>query len=142
MSDGYALALQKSLRTVLLADTDLAALISTRLYDEPPENVVFPYVRFGNITPNTNDTDGTENATVSFLIETYSRTTGRVEASQIAEAVRAALHRNEAPVTAALASDGFRAIEIVCNNYFIDRDDSVGRGYTGRVLFSAIMETA
>tara|TARA_R110000744_G_scaffold90512_1_gene175718 strand:+ start:8282 stop:8794 length:513 start_codon:yes stop_codon:yes gene_type:complete len=170
MSDGYALALQKSLRTVLLADTDLAALISTRLYDEPPENVVFPYVRFGNITPDTSDTDGTENATVSFLIETYSRTTGRVEASQIAEAVRAALHRNEAPVTAALANSftvtsyltmengdavllesgdkiintdtGFRIVLMVCDNYFIDRDDSVGRGYTGRVLFSTMMETA
>lgn len=142
MTYGYALALQKSVRTVLLADTDLAALISTRLYDEPPENVVFPYARFGNITPGTDDTDGTENAVVSFVIETYSRFTGRVQASQIAEAVRARLHRNEAPVTSELASDGFRAIELICNNYFVDRDDAVGRGYTGRILFTAIMETA
>ena len=135
MTYGYALALQKSVRAVLLADTDLAALISTRLY-------VFPYARFGNITPDTDDTDGTQNAVVSFIIETYSRSTGRVQASQIAEAVRARLHRNEAPVTAELASDSFRAIEIICNNYFVDRDDAVGRGYTGRVLFTAIMETA
>ena len=138
MSDGFALALQKALRTSLLADGGVVALVSTRVYDEPPQNVVYPYIRFGSIVPDTYDTDGSTSANVAFTLECYSRATGRVQASQIAEAVRVALHRNEA----AVVPTGFGVVEMICEQYFVDRDDSVGRGYTARVLFSAIMETA
>ena len=42
------------------------------------------------------DTDGTMCAEVTFNVEAYSQTTGSFEATQIAEAVRNALHRSEA----------------------------------------------
>ena len=66
MSDGFALALQKALRTSLLADGGVVALVSTRVYDEPPQNVVYPYIRFGSIVPDTYDTDGSTSANVAF----------------------------------------------------------------------------
>lgn len=136
MIDGFALALQKGIRTALLADAGVSALISTRLYDEPPGDVVYPYARFGSIVADTDDTDGQTGSQVSFMVEAYSRATGRVEASRIVEAVRAALHRQETSVTAT----GFGVVELVCNDYFVERDDSAGRGYMGRALFSAILE--
>ena len=33
-------------------------------------------------------------------------------------------------------------IELICNDYFVERDDAVGRGYTGRALFTAMLETS
>jgi hypothetical protein len=46
MADGFALALQKGLRAALIADAGVAALVGSRIYDEPPQNVTFPYLRF------------------------------------------------------------------------------------------------
>jgi len=168
--DGYALSLQKAVRAALLADADLASLISTRLYDEPPENVTYPYARFGSIVADTDDTDGSLGSVLSFTIEAYSRVTGRVEASRIVEAVRAALHRQEGTLGSLMLADRVNTgymlqendsvillengdkivntdiwtnpIELICNDYFVERDDAVGRGYTGRALFTAMLETS
>ena len=46
MADGFGLALQKGIRTRLINYTDLTALISTRVYDEPPADVVFSIFAF------------------------------------------------------------------------------------------------
>ena len=99
MSNSFALELQKGIRAALVADSGVTALVSTRIYDEPPQNVTYPFVRFGDIQPRSMDADGTTGAKVTFNVEAYSQTTGRVEATQIAEAVRNALHRSEASVT-------------------------------------------
>ena len=45
------------------------------------------------------DTDGSTDAEVTFNVEAYSQTTGRVEATQISEAVRNVLHRSKDAVT-------------------------------------------
>lgn len=140
--DGYALSLQKAVRAALLADADLASLISTRMYDEPPENVTYPYARFGSIVADTDDTDGSLGSVLSFTIEAYSRVTGRVEASRIVEAVRAALHRQEETLGLLMLADRANPIELICNDYFVERDEAVGRGYTGRALFTAMLETS
>ena len=140
--DGYALSLQKAVRSALLADADVVSLISTRLYDEPPANVTYPYARFGSVVADTDDTDGSLGSVLSFTIEAYSRVTGRVEASRIVEAVRAALHRQEATISSSMLSDLVNPIELICNDYFVERDDAVGRGYTGRALFTAMVETS
>ena len=99
MSNSFALELQKGIRAALVADSGVTALVSTRIYDEPPQNVTYPFVRFGDIQPRSMDTDGSTGAEVTFNVEAYLQTTGRVEATQIAEAVRNALHRSEASVT-------------------------------------------
>lgn len=137
MSNGFGLELQKGIRAALVADSDVTALVSTRIYDEPPHNVTFPYVRFGNIEPQTQDTDGSTGAEVTFSMMGFSRTTGRVEATQVAEAIRAALHRQESAVTLT----GYNLIELRCETYFVDREEDE-RGHAATVVMSALLETA
>ena len=138
MADGFLLALQKGVRAALVADAGVYALIGTRLYDEPPQNVTFPYARFGGIEPLAFDTDTQEGALVSFTIEAYSRSaSGRVEAAQIAEAVKAALHRQEASVTVS----GHTFVELIFETFSVTRDGE-GRGYTAIVSLQAMLEAA
>jgi hypothetical protein len=138
MADGFALAIQKGLRTILAADAGITALVAGRVYDEPPQAVTFPYVRFGNINSNAFDTPTTLGALVDISIEVHSRSpSGRVEATQIAEAVRAALHRQETSVTVA----GHTLVELICEAISVTRDNE-GRGYTAVILLQAMLEDA
>lgn len=134
MPDGFALELQKAVRASLVADSSITNLVSTRVFDEPPEGVTFPYIRFGRIEPTTLDTDGSLGADVALTIEGYSQATGRVEATQIAEAIRAALHRQEQSISLT----GYTLTEIITENYFIDRQTNE-RGYIARVILSAML---
>lgn len=137
MSNSFALELQKGVRAALVANSGVTALVAARVYDEPPQNVTYPFVRFGDIQPRSMDTDGSTGADVTFNIEAYSQTTGRVEATQIAEAVRTALHRQEGSVSLS----GFNLIEMRCETYVVDRDRE-GRGHNANIIFTALMETA
>ena len=38
-----AAQVQKGVRAALVADSNITALVSTRVYDEPPQNVTYPY---------------------------------------------------------------------------------------------------
>ena len=137
MADGFGLALQKGVRTRLINYADLTSLISTRVYDEPPANVVFPYLRFVEIQPRIFDTDDKTGARVDLTMRAHSRSaSGRVEATQVVEVVRAALHRQEVNVTAT----GFNLIELIFDDYFAERDAD-GRGYTAYISFNVMMET-
>lgn len=138
MADDFGLALQKGIRAALVADAGVAALISARVYDEPPQDVAFPYARFGSIEPSAFDTDTTEGAIVTIGIEAHSRSaSGRVEAVRIAEAIKKALHRKESSVSVA----GHNLVELIFQTYSATRDDE-GRGYTAVVLFQAMLESA
>jgi hypothetical protein len=138
MADGFALAMQKGLRAALAANAGVAALVGARIYDEPPQNVVFPYLRMVDINPAAFDTDTTEGAEISISVEAYSRSaSGRVEAAQMAEAVRAALHRQEASLTVS----GFTLVELIFQTFNVTRDAD-GRGYTAVIVFQATLETA
>ena len=136
MADGFALALQKGLRARLVAVAGVTAIVSTRIYDEPPQGVVFPYLRFDEITANVFDTDTTVGASVDITIEGNSRSaSGRVEAVQMVEAVRDALHRQEANVTVT----GFTLVELIFQTYSVTRDTD-GRGYTAVIALQALLE--
>ena len=135
--NGFALELQKGIRARLAGLSSITDLVSTRIYDEPPTSVTYPFIRFGNITPSADDTDGRVGADVSFEIEAFSQATGRVEATQIAEAVRAALHRSESSVSLT----GFHLIELRCENYVVTRN-SDERGHRASVILTANLETA
>lgn len=136
MADGFALALQKGIRAALVADASVTALVSTRIYDEPPQDVVFPYMRFGDINPSAFDTDTTEGSLVTLSLEAHSRSaSGRVEAVQMVEAVKEALHRQEASVTVA----GHTLVELIFQTYSVTRDDE-GRGYTAVIALQAMLE--
>ena len=126
MSDGYALATQVGVLAALKANSGVTSLVSTRIYDEPPQDVVFPYLRFNTIQPNAFDTDTAQGALVDISLEAHSRSaSGRVEATQIAEAVQAALHRQEASVSIA----GYTLVELIFEAISVTRD-SEGRGFT------------
>ena len=136
MADGFLLSLQKGLRAALVANSDVTANVSTRVYDEPPQDVAFPYVRFGDITPAAFDTDTIEGALVTVSIEAHSRSpSGRVEAAQIAEAIRAALHRQELAVTV----QGHTLVELIFETFQVTRDTE-GRGYTAVIVLQAMLE--
>ena len=138
MADGFALAMQKGLRAALAANAGVGALVGARIYDEPPQNVVFPYLRMVDINPAAFDTDTTEGAEISISVEAYSRSaSGRVEAAQMAEAVRAALHRQETSLTVS----GFTLVELIFQTFNVTRDAD-GRGYTAVIVFQATLETA
>lgn len=138
MSDGFALALQKGIRAALVADAGVAALVGARVYDEPPSDAVLPYLRFGDINPFASDTDSTEGAEVQIGLEAHSRAVaGRVEAVRVVEAVKDALHRQEASVTVA----GFNLVELIFQTYAATRDPE-GRGYTATISLRAIVEDA
>ena len=138
MADGYALALQKGLIAALRADSAVAALVSTRIYDEPPANATLPYARFDQISPDAFDTDNTEGASVSVGIHVHSEpASGRVEAVQVAEAIKNALHRQESSVTVT----GFTLVELIFQTYTATRN-SEGRGWTARIALQAMLETA
>lgn len=136
MADGFALALQKGIRAALVANSGVTTLVSTRVYDEPPQDVTFPYLRFGDITPNAADTDTTVGVSVDFTLEAESRSaSGRVEAVRIVEAVMAALHRQEASVTVT----GFTLVELIFQTHSVTRDPD-GRGYTAVIALRALLE--
>lgn len=136
MADGFALAIQKGLRARLVANAGVTAIVSTRVYDEPPQAVTFPYLRFDQITANAFDTDSTLGSVVDITIEANSRSaSGRVEAVQMVEAVRAALHRQEANVTVT----GFTLVELIFQTYSVTRDPN-GRGYTAVIALQALLE--
>jgi hypothetical protein len=136
MADGFALALQKGIRAALAANSGVTALVGARIYDEPPQNVTFPYIRFGDIDPSAFDTDTIEGALTGLSIEAHSRSaSGRVEAVRMVEAVKAALHRQEAAVTVS----GHTLVELIFQTYSVTRDGE-GRGYTAVISLQAMLE--
>jgi hypothetical protein len=138
MADGYALATQVGVLAALKANSGVTNLVSSRIYDEPPQDVVFPYLRFNTIQPNAFDTDTSQGALVDISLEAHSRSaSGRVEAAQIAEAVQAALHRQETSVTVV----GYTLVELIFSAISVTRD-SEGRGYTAVIALQAMLDTA
>lgn len=92
MVDGPALALQAALVAALRADAGVAALVGARVYDEPPQDVVLPYVRLGNLDASALRMDCHTDTDITVSIECHSRpASGRVEAGRMAYAVRLAL---------------------------------------------------
>jgi len=138
MADGYALATQVGILSALKANSGVTSLVSNRIYDEPPQDVVFPYLRFNTIQPNAFDTDTAQGALVDISLEAHSRSaSGRVEATRVAEAVQAALHRQEAFVSIA----GYNLVQLIFEAISVTRD-SEGRGFTAVISLQAMLDTA
>ena len=41
--------MRKGVPAVLVAGSNITAIVSTRVYDEPPQNVTYPFVRYGDL---------------------------------------------------------------------------------------------
>jgi len=136
MADGYATDLQKGLRAALVADADVLALVSTRVYDKPPSSPTYPFIRFGGFDVDHNDTDCTLSAFVTVSIEAHSRSiSGKIEATRIGEAIRAVLHRGESGVTLA----NFALIELIELSSLVTRNPD-GEAFTGVTVFRAYLD--
>ena len=133
MADGPALALQKALIVALKADAAVFALVGVRVYDEPPQAVVLPYIRLGHLEVRPVRTTCGAGWDVSFGIEAYSRpVAGRVVVTQICEAVVTALDQREAMVPVAL----FHLDWLNFQTQTAGRDGD-GESYVGVVAFEA-----
>jgi hypothetical protein len=136
MADGYVTATMAGLRAALLADPGVAALVGTRVVDEPQPGIVFPYVRFGQLEPVADDTDGTRGAIVQAGLVVHSRpAAGRVEAARICEAIQAALHRRPEVVTAA----GHTVTEVEVQTWLVERQKD-GATYEGRLALEVHLD--
>ena len=133
MPDGYALALQKGLVAALQAVPEFAG----KVYAEAPQNVGLPYVRIGGIEPRPIRTTGSRAARVTFSIEAHSRPTnaGRVEVTQMAEAIVAALNENEAAVAVA----GHRLVTLEWITTTVAPDEDI-QDFTAIVAFEALID--
>ena len=137
MADGPALALQAALVAALRANAGVSALVGARVYDEPPQGVVFPYVRVGSVDLRPLRMSGTcTDEDVLFSIEVHSRpVAGRVEASRIAHAIRLALD------DAALVVAGFALEWCQFTTQAVTRAAD-GESYIATIAFEAALSAA
>ena len=136
MADGYALALQKGLVAALKADAGVTAIVGNRVYDEPPQSAIRPYIRIGAIVPQALRTQCKRAANVAFSIQCHSRPlSGRVEATGLSDAVVAALDEQEDAVTVA----GFDLVKLHWMTTDTDRDED-GQSYLSIAVFDALLD--
>jgi hypothetical protein len=88
-----------AIRAAALAHAGVQALVGARLYDDPPPDVMFPYVTLGRAGSRTVDASGGEALEHAVTLHVWSRHGGRAEALDVLAALRGALHN--APLTVA-----------------------------------------
>jgi hypothetical protein len=93
-------ALAASVRGVAAASAAVRALIGDppRLYDDPPLDVVFPYVTVGRVESRTADASASAGTEHALTLHVWSRHGGRAEALDVIAALRTALHDSAATV--------------------------------------------
>jgi hypothetical protein len=95
-----AIELQRALIARAKAASAVTALVGTRVYDEPPQGVTYPYVRIGNLDVRPLRTTCVTSWDVLFTLEGHSRPgQGRVEANRIGSALVAAFDDHALSVT-------------------------------------------
>ena len=136
MADGPALKLQKALVRALRGSEEVAAIVGDRVYDQPPDGAALPYVRIGGIEPRPVRATTSRAVGLTYSVEAHSRPhgSGRVQATQITEAVRAVLDEQEGTLTA----PGFDVVENSWITTTVARA-SDGETYTGIIAFSALV---
>jgi hypothetical protein len=92
-------ALIAAIRAAALADTDVQALVGVRFYDEPPPDIMFPYVTLGRAESRPVDASAGEAIEHAVTLHAWSRHGGRAEMLDLIDALRAALHNAPLSVT-------------------------------------------
>jgi hypothetical protein len=151
------LELQSTIVARLKADPTVTALIAGRVYDSVPQGATFPYVTIGPVDAVSFDPDCITGFDVAQQIDCWSRAVGSPEVKKIVDAVRAALHDQEAAMplsTNAMAffehrntritrdPDGLTSHGILGFEAAIERLDSAGPGPTPIVITSLSPNTA
>lgn len=84
--------MQRAVVVRLKAHAGTTALISDRVYDHAPQDVIFPYVSIGNFQSVDDSAECIDGVEIFMDLHVWGRKTGQIEAKEIASAVRAALH--------------------------------------------------
>lgn len=131
-----AVALRAAIHDALAADGALVALLGgPKVYDEPPNNVEFPYVTLGEARVSDFSTASDAGEEHRLTLHAWSRQGGHKEAHLIAGALLQAL--DDAP----LAPDGFNLVNLRFSVADIRREAD-GRTYHALVRFRAVTEPA
>lgn len=87
-------ALIAAIRAAAMASAGVQALLGdpARVYDDPPPDVVFPYVTLGRLECRSADASDSEALDFAVTLHIWSRYGGRAEALDVIAALRAALH--------------------------------------------------
>lgn len=93
------LELQGAVVARLKADATVSALISGRVYDQPPTPVTYPYFSIGETQFLRDDATCIKGGRVYLTMHAWSQAVGYPEAKRIADAVTDSLH--QAPITLA-----------------------------------------
>jgi hypothetical protein len=84
-------ALAAAIRAAALDDAAVQALLGQRLYDDPPPEVVFPYVTIGRESRPI-DSSAREAIEHAVTLHVWSRHGGRAETLDVIAALRGCLH--------------------------------------------------
>lgn len=127
------IALQKAVYAALAADAALAALVATRIHDNPPDDVALPYLTLGESEMRDWSAGEGAGAEHRLAFRAFTRGGGRTQAKAILGAVRAVLH------DAALTIEGHALV----NLRFLDADtrrEADGTTWRGTIRFRAVTE--
>jgi|SRR5215211_6824780 len=89
------LPLQAAVVAALKANAAVAAIVGTRIYDNPAGDAAKPYISIGPSDLVPDDADGIEAAEITMQIDGWSDTPTSVQVKQVGAAIRAALHHAE-----------------------------------------------
>ncbi len=86
------IALAAAIRSAALVDASVAELVGERFYDDPPPDVIFPYLTLGRVDSKAIDVSEREALEHGVTLHVWSRYGGRAEALQAIAALRGCLH--------------------------------------------------
>jgi len=88
-----AIEVSKAIHALLSDDVAVQAVLGTppRLYDNPPEDPVFPYLTYGPMRSEDNSGDGVVISTHTLTLHIWSRYGGRAQVMEVLAAVTGVL---------------------------------------------------
>lgn len=127
MSNGDStFELLSAIRARLTADAALKAIVGSRVYDSPPETVVFPYVQVGDVQTLPFEDGGCIDGSEQYpTIHTWARSqTASADVHRMNAAIRAALHNQALP----LAGHTLQTMQFQTSRVMRDRDGVTRHG--------------
>lgn len=128
-----AAGLHVAVHEALTTDPMLVDQVAGRVFDQPPQDVEFPYLSYGPSITTPNEADCFKGEDVSFQIDVWSRRSSRGEAAVIGGAVVAALHRKSLTITGG-------NVVFVRSTFSQILKDPDGRTFHGVLRFEAMTE--
>lgn len=137
MSDGWAVELQRAVRSRLIASGGVSAIVGDRIYGSYiPQQATKPLLRFLDFAPVTFDTDTTNGMLVTFSLEAISdKVGGPSEAQKISYELQRALHRQEEHISL----NGFSLVELIFLTSVQEEQTTAG-GWVVSSVFQAMLE--